>query len=510
MKYNPTTAVWEITFACNLNCRHCGSSCNTFLPDELTTEEALKVCKDIGTLKLSYLTLSGGEPLMRKDWDIIAKGLKDNGVIPNMISNGWLINQEVLDRARAAGISNIAISLDGTKATHDKIRKTGSFDKIMSALDLMKQNKFPASIITTVNTININELPEIYKLLVEKEIYNWQLQIIMPMGNALEHKDLYLEPQDITKIVDFAYEIMQEKKIRIDLADCIGYYDIKEVEIRNVGNTGQDYYWDGCGAGKQSFGIRCNGDVIGCTSIRNDSFIEDNVRNRSIVDIWNDEKAFAWNRNLTKKDLTGFCAKCQYGAYCLAGCAVTKIMHNSTLREFEFCLFRTAVEKERIEIEKIQDTELLLKSAQECLQEEDYQLAEIYYSKLLEKQPQNIDILCNLGFVHYQIENYELCKQFNLNVLDLEPNNVYAHKGLGLAQVKLGDLESGIKKMKRAIELAPDYYDTYYDLALVLYENAQFKEALELIETPRVKSKHLKEQSEELYQKLLKTEVNYL
>jgi len=69
MEFQPITAVWEITFACNMRCKHCGSGCNTTKPDELSTEEALKVCDQIAELKIDYITLSGGEPL--KDYQIM-------------------------------------------------------------------------------------------------------------------------------------------------------------------------------------------------------------------------------------------------------------------------------------------------------------------------------------------------------------------------------------------------------------------------------------------------------
>jgi len=122
---NPITAVWEITMGCNMRCKHCGFSCENALEGELTTEEALKFCDDLGELGFQWITLSGGEPTTRKDWDLIAKRLNENGIIPNMISNGWLMSEEIADRAVKAGINTIAISIDGLEETHDFIRKKG-------------------------------------------------------------------------------------------------------------------------------------------------------------------------------------------------------------------------------------------------------------------------------------------------------------------------------------------------------------------------------------------------
>ena len=126
-----------------MRCKHCGSSCQKALPDELTTEEALKLCDELGEMGFKWITLSGGEPTTRKDWYLIAKRLNDNGIIPTIITNGWLISEKILDQAMEAGVNTIAISIDGLEKTHDFIRKKGSFQKIMNALDLMQKKVLP-------------------------------------------------------------------------------------------------------------------------------------------------------------------------------------------------------------------------------------------------------------------------------------------------------------------------------------------------------------------------------
>ena len=91
MKYQPITCVWEVTMGCNMRCGHCGSSCMEPLSDELTTEEALNLCGQIAELGLKWITLSGGEPLTRKDIPLLVKRLSSLGVTVNIITNGWLL-----------------------------------------------------------------------------------------------------------------------------------------------------------------------------------------------------------------------------------------------------------------------------------------------------------------------------------------------------------------------------------------------------------------------------------
>ena len=139
MKYQLKHAVWEITYRCNMRCKHCGSGCGIPLIDELTTDEALIVCDDLVRLKAKIVTLSGGEPFMRGDWPLLAKRLSDNNVKVNCISNGYFIDDALITKVLESGICNIGVSVDGLRETHDFIRMKGSFNRSMAALKLMQK-----------------------------------------------------------------------------------------------------------------------------------------------------------------------------------------------------------------------------------------------------------------------------------------------------------------------------------------------------------------------------------
>ncbi len=509
MEYQPVTAVWEITFACNMRCKHCGSSCNTSKPDELTHEEAISLCDQIAELKLNYITLSGGEPLLRKDWYKLAKRLKDNGVTPNIITNGWLLSETEIKKAKEAGISNIAISLDGLKETHDFLRMEGSYEKIMTSLELLKKNNMPSSIITTINKKNIHELPDLYEILKKNNVKSWQMQYAMPMGNFTENSELVIDPSEIDLILDYAHNFSKENIIRIDLADCVGYYNEKELEIRSH-NRGkpEDYFWTGCAAGKRVLGIRYNGDIVGCTSLRDDDFIEDNIRNRSLVDLWNDPESFSWNRNLTKKDLTGFCAECQYGSYCLAGCSVLKFTTGKKLKENQYCSYKVAVENDHKEIKQISDHKKLLDLSEKAISEENFQFADACLNNMYERDQKNLTILNHLGFVNYKLENYDRSLQFTEEALTIDPKNAYAWKGKGICLATNNQYEEGVECLEKAIKNASTkFLDPYYDLSLVHYQFKNFKKAKEILVEGRKKSEEFKANSEDLYN-LIESKLN--
>jgi len=271
----------------------------------------------------------------------------------------------------------------------------------------------------------------------------------------------------------------------------------------NPGKKDYDGFWRGCPAGKNSFGIRCNGNIIGCTSIRDDSYIEANVRDIPLPRLWEKEDAFAWNRNLTGNDLKGFCQQCQYAQYCLGGCTNVKITMDNSLYENHYCSYRTAAEQEQKKIEKIPDTDSLIAGGKKYVENGDYQFAELYFNRAFRLDPQNQETADYLGFIYFQLGNYEKCLEFNHISLNINPDNHYALKGLGNCLVKMDNVEEGIVSLKKSIQQAPkDFTDPYHDLAVVLYNQERYHEALKILEEGRKKSPVFARQSQEFHQLL--------
>jgi radical SAM protein with 4Fe4S-binding SPASM domain len=503
MNYKTYSAVWEITMGCNMRCKHCGSSCEETFPDELTTEEALNLCDDLGKLGFKHITLSGGEPTIRKDWNLIAERLNKNGIIPNLITNGWLIDENIIEKAIKSKINTIAISIDGIKETHDFMRKQGSFLRSMHALDLMKQYNIKHMVITTINKRNINELNILREMLIEKGVKCWQLQIGLPMGNLSKNSDLVVEPEQIDDIIDFAYNNLKDERIKIYFADCIGYYNEKELQVKKH-SYNDSCMWHGCKAGKAQIGILYNGDIVGCTSMRDKKLIVGNIRTTPIKELWNNPNSFKWNREMKKSDLKGFCSKCIYGSYCLGGCTNTRLCtQKSIYSENKYCSYSIHIKKIKKEIENISDIDILYTKAKELLEIKQYQIAELLLERILKLDNENIDALSLYGYVNFMLENYELSRNINEAIIKKNPENVRILKVLGLSYIRLGDFENGLIHLKKAIQYTnTDYMEPYYDTALVLIEYNKKNEAIDLLNEAREKSLTFYNKNIDLYKEL--------
>jgi MoaA/NifB/PqqE/SkfB family radical SAM enzyme len=95
---------------CNLACAYCNEFDNYSKPVPIETMcERLDHLADLGT---TIITISGGEPLLHPDLDAIITHIRRRGMIAGMITNGYLLTAERIQRLNRAGLDHLQISID--------------------------------------------------------------------------------------------------------------------------------------------------------------------------------------------------------------------------------------------------------------------------------------------------------------------------------------------------------------------------------------------------------------
>ena len=160
----PLRYFFELTYRCNLKCPYCyiGKDRNK---DELSTGEWFNIIKQIPFY--SFVTLVGGEPLLREDFcEILFCCAKKTLGKMNVVTNGILINDNIIDAFIKSKMMLLSVSLDGWGENHDKNRAAkGIFDKIKTNLDnLNSRKKRPmVDIKTIVLKNNIEDILALYE-----------------------------------------------------------------------------------------------------------------------------------------------------------------------------------------------------------------------------------------------------------------------------------------------------------------------------------------------------------
>ncbi|MFW5878636.1 MAG: radical SAM/SPASM domain-containing protein, partial [Myxococcota bacterium] len=343
----PRYCVWELTLACNLRCGHCGSRAGQARPDELDTGECLKLVKDLAALGCEVITLSGGEPTLREDWPAIAAEIRRQGMIPNMVTNGVGMDAEKARLMKEAGLSNVAVSIDGPPDIHERIRGKGTYPGTGQAVRLLQEAGLPVTVMTTVNALNLSRLEEVHAACKSLGVSRWRLQLGKPMGNLDDHEDWVIRPRDLLYLLPRLHRLAIEDDLPVGIGDSIGFFGPYDEPLRATSWKGTPQRWAGCQAGLQAIGIEANGGVKGCLSLQafageKDPFVEGNIRERSLKEIWRDPNLFAYNRRASVKELTGFCASCSKKNVCKGGAKCVASAVTGDVLEDPYCYHRVA------------------------------------------------------------------------------------------------------------------------------------------------------------------------
>ncbi|MBR3525873.1 MAG: radical SAM protein [Lachnospiraceae bacterium] len=329
----PENCVWELTLACCFSCKYCGSGGGKARPGELTTEECLKVADELADLGCRRISLIGGEVFLHPGWKEIITRLVRHGIAVCVISNGYMIDTAMARELKELDIESVALSIDGPREVHDRYRQEGSFMRARRALGVLCDAGVPVSVISTLNHENTPLLEELYRFLLDYPIFAWQLQACLPMGNAAEGAvDFHFDHAAAIRFV----EEHAAAPFAVGIADNIGYFTPQEGSLR--GNRSGLACFKGCQAGLSVVALDSIGNVRGCESLYDKRFIEGNVRERSLREIWEDPECFAYNRKFRTELLKGKCAGCAEAERCRGGCRSYSYFVKGHFYEAPFCM----------------------------------------------------------------------------------------------------------------------------------------------------------------------------
>jgi len=329
----------ELTDKCNLVCVHC------FQPEYrqgklLSTREIFSLSDELSNLKVFSIFLSGGEPFLREDWDVIGRYLIDKGFVVGISSNGTLITKNIAKKLYESQLyKGLQISIDGScPKIHDSIRGIGSFEKTMQAIKHLDEYDIHPNIAVTVMNDNINDIPKIIELAVTNRMRHVHIIALMPGGRA---KAAYkkLDPP-LDKWLDMEEKVLKitkkvKNKLTIDWANRRYLPPNKDFTVDNYNDV--DKTFTGCPAGKTKAEIDCYGNVYGCDILKSTEFLAGNIRSNNFKYIWDNSKVFNQWRSRTPDKIRGKCERCKWLFACVGGCPALSMKDNDIFGSDDTC-----------------------------------------------------------------------------------------------------------------------------------------------------------------------------
>lgn len=323
----------ELTDRCNLACLHCGSSCEqgkgSFIDTDMLLSTLETVAQDFEPSNV-MICLTGGEPMLHKDFYVIVEKINELGFPWGMTTNATLIDATAAKRLRELKLQSITISLDGLEQTHEWLRSVkGCFGKTVQAVKYLNDEGIRVQITSVIHKHNFAELDDMYGLMCEMNVYSWRVINLEPIGRALDDKSLLLSRKEFIHLLEFIREKRFSSDTPMDVCFGCSHYLSYEYE-----HEVRDNYFI-CGSGIYVASILCNGDIYSCLDIeRRPELVQGNVLTDRFSDVWfNKFKEFRTDRTSQCE----MCDKCKEKAFCNGDSTHTWDFEN---KKPMFCMLR--------------------------------------------------------------------------------------------------------------------------------------------------------------------------
>ncbi len=159
---------FHVTDACNLSCRHCLFSASPAKTRSLAPELLQETVQQAYALGCRLFSFTGGEPFLYPEFlPFLRALLADNeDVHAAVLTNGMLLHQ-FLDELGDMDRLHLQVSLDGLEKSHDRLRGSGSYRKLMKNLVAMKEAGIPVTLSVAISSENIEDLLQLVDIAAE-------------------------------------------------------------------------------------------------------------------------------------------------------------------------------------------------------------------------------------------------------------------------------------------------------------------------------------------------------
>lgn len=194
----------EVTKRCNAKCNHCAYWEEKSPPELFDYSDIIKAFRPV------VLSLSGGEPLIRRNLHEIVQGLRSYCHYVAIVTNGTLLNEERARELFDAGVNQISVSLDFLNEDHDKLRGVpGLYKKITQIVPELAAKGYNMALNTVIMETNLDQIVPL-----AKKAYEWGLGISFSTYCHLKNDNLshVMAPDSYMKLVSIIHELKELKR----------------------------------------------------------------------------------------------------------------------------------------------------------------------------------------------------------------------------------------------------------------------------------------------------------
>lgn len=285
----PSAPLWllaELTYKCPLQCPYCSNPVDFAKSSgvELDTDQWIKVLREGRELGAAQLGLSGGEPIVRKDLELIVAEAHKLGYYTNLITSGIGMSTDRVASLKQAGLDHIQVSFQASSSElNNWIAGTDSFEHKIEMAQAVKANGFPMVLCFVTHRENIEQVDDILQLATRLDADYVELATTQYYGWAFLNRDVLMPTREQLTSAEAAVNRFRDEKIN---------------DAMKIFYVIPDYYEDRpkpcmSGWGSLFMLVTPDGTALPCHSARQLPGIEfPNVKDMSMGEIWKRSDAF--------------------------------------------------------------------------------------------------------------------------------------------------------------------------------------------------------------------------
>ena len=256
----PLAGSIETTACCNLRCRHCYVAGEAGRCDEMSTEEQLDLIDQLADAGCLWLLVTGGEPLMRSDFEAFYTHVKRRGILPMVFTNGTLVTNEIADMLAEMPPYLVEVSVYGaSRETYETVTGVaGSYERCMAGIGRLVDRGIRLELKTMAMTLNMHELAEMKSM---AKFYGIPFRYDTLLNRTLGGGDAPLR-----------YRLSPRQTVELDESDPERRSECRRLveDFRGGSSEGDRIYQ--CGAGSSTFHIDPAGRLSVCMMSRQESY----------------------------------------------------------------------------------------------------------------------------------------------------------------------------------------------------------------------------------------------
>lgn len=304
----PETVHLTITKKCNLSCPLCYEINKNVT--EMKKNEIFTLIDKLAKMKVFQLAIGGGEPFLREDIYEIIEYCHIKGIVPNITTNGTLINDNIVGNIKNK-VGGVTVSLNGYSSRTNIGRDKRFFHDIIHGIKLLLDGGIPAGVNFLVTGKSLNYINETFSFL-KKLGVKW-INVIRPKSGLInKHLNQYLlsrgDLKSLKKVLGCWSHLI---RINVDTAFTCLMYDVPVKRLKEKAVYG-------CVSGVRFCTIDCNGNVYPCSFFKDEKYKAGNVLKDDFQYLWLYSDVFKKFREMGIK-LKGRCGDCIIKNYC-GGC----------------------------------------------------------------------------------------------------------------------------------------------------------------------------------------------